>query len=43
MPFQKAKIYHDGSHYIAIPAENFPRNYKRRKTAFLEKEWLLKS
>lgn len=34
MPFQKAKIYHDGSHYIAIPAENFPRNYKRRKTAF---------
>ena len=25
MPFKKAKVYYDGSHYIAIPQENFPR------------------
>lgn len=24
MPYQASKIYYDGSHYIAVPKENFP-------------------
>lgn len=35
MPYQKSKVYYDGSHYIAIPQENFKRkqhNRKRSKT-----------
>ena len=31
MPIKQAKVYNDGSHYIAIPPENFPRYRKRRK------------
>lgn len=31
MPYQKAKVYHDGSHYIAMPPENFPRHRRRYK------------
>ena len=42
MSFGKAKIYFDGSHYIAIPKENFPRKKvksgKKRKTVSKEKE-----
>ena len=42
MSFGKAKIYFDGSHYIAIPKENFPRKKvksgKKRKTVSEEKE-----
>ncbi len=30
MPYQNAKVYYDGSHYIAIPADNFPRTKRRR-------------
>ncbi len=32
MPYQASKIYYDGSHYIAVPKENFPSR-KGRKTA----------
>lgn len=35
MLYQKSKVYYDGSHYIAIPQENFKRkqfNRKRSKT-----------
>ena len=32
MPYQESKIYFDGSHYIAVPKENFPSR-KGRKTA----------
>ena len=42
MSFGKAKIYYDGSHYIAIPKENFPRKKvkagKKRKAVSKEKE-----
>lgn len=31
MPYQKAKVYHDGSHFIAMPPENFPRPKRRYK------------
>ena len=31
MPYRNAKVYYDGGHYIAIPAENFPRRRRRRK------------
>lgn len=31
MPYQKAKVYHDGSHFIAMPPENFPRRKGRYK------------
>ncbi len=31
MPIKQAKVYNDGSHYIAIPPKNFPRYRKRRK------------
>lgn len=32
MPYKSAKIYYDGSHYIAIPKENFPsRSGKKKK------------
>lgn len=31
MPYQNAKIYFDGGHYIAIPMENFPHGKGRRK------------
>ena len=30
MPYQESKIYFDGSHYIAVPKENFP-SHKGRK------------
>ena len=32
MPYRASKIYYDGSHYIAVPKENFPSR-KGRKTA----------
>ena len=32
MPYKASKIYYDGSHYIAVPKENFPSR-KGRKTA----------
>ena len=32
MPYRASKIYYDGSHYIAVPKENFPSR-KDRKTA----------
>ena len=32
MPYQESKIYFDGSHYIAVPKENFPSR-KGQKTA----------
>lgn len=32
MPYQASKIYYDGSHYIAVPKENFPSR-KGRKMA----------
>ena len=31
MPYQNAKIYFDGGHYIAIPMENFPHGKGRRR------------
>ncbi len=33
--YPNSKVYHDGSHYIAIPQENFPRGkgIKKRHTA----------
>lgn len=31
MPIKGAKVYNDGSHYIAIPPENFPRRKRRYK------------
>ena len=31
MPYQNAKIYFDGGHYIAIPMENFPHGKRRRR------------
>lgn len=31
MPYIGTKVYTDGSHYIAIPPENFPSRKKRRK------------
>ena len=31
MPYKASKIYYDGSHYIAVPKENFPsRKGKKR-------------
>ena len=33
MPYRAAKISFDGSHYIAIPKENFPQEHKRRRAA----------
>ena len=33
MPYRAAKISFDGSHYIAIPKENFPQGHKRRRPA----------
>ncbi len=31
MSYQKAKVYHDGSHFIAMPPENFSRHRRRYK------------
>ena len=31
MPYQASKIYYDGSHYIAVPKENFPSRKGRKK------------
>lgn len=31
MSYQKAKVYNDGSHFIAMPPENFPRPKRRYK------------
>lgn len=31
MPYKDTNVYSDGSHYIAIPPENFPSRKKRRK------------
>ncbi len=31
MSYQKAKVYYDGSHFIAMPPENFPRRKRRYK------------
>ncbi len=31
MPYKDTKIYFDGSHYIAIPPENFPSEQRTRK------------
>ena len=31
MPLSEVKIYNDGSHYIGIPKENFPRRKSRKK------------
>ena len=31
MLYQKAKVYNDGSHFIAMPPENFPRPKRRYK------------
>lgn len=31
MPYKDTKVYFDGSHYIAIPPENFPSKKRRRK------------
>lgn len=31
MPYKNTKVYYDGSHYITIPPERFPRAKKRRK------------
>lgn len=30
MPYQESKIYFDGSHYIAVPKENFPSRKGRK-------------
>lgn len=32
MPYKDTKVYFDGSHYIAIPPENFPSKRKRKKS-----------
>lgn len=32
MPYQESKIYFDGSHYIAVPKENFPSRKGRKTT-----------
>ena len=32
MPYQESKIYFDGSHYIAVPKENFPSRKGRKPT-----------
>lgn len=32
MPYQDSKIYFDGSHYIAVPKENFPSRKGRKPT-----------
>ena len=31
MPYKDTKVYFDGSHYIAIPPENFPSKKRRRR------------
>ncbi len=31
MPYKDTKVYSDGSHYIAIPPENFPSKQRKRK------------
>ena len=31
MPYREAKVYYDGSHYIAIPPENFPSGKRKRR------------
>ena len=31
MPLSEVKIYNDGSHFIGIPKENFPRKKSRKK------------
>lgn len=31
MPYKDTKVYFDGSHYIAIPPENFPSGKRKRK------------
>lgn len=31
MPYEKTKVYCDGSHYIAIPPQNFPHRKRRYK------------
>lgn len=31
MPYREAKVYFDGSHYIAIPPENFPSGKRKRR------------
>lgn len=31
MPYQKTKVYNDGSHFIAIPPDNFPHRKRRYK------------
>lgn len=40
MNLQKAKIYHDGSHYVAIPQGAFPsgKGCKRRVTKSTEQQ-----
>lgn len=38
MPYEKAKIYTDGSHYIAIPHEEHPERRRKRATAADEKK-----
>lgn len=37
MPYPKAKVYYDGSHFIATPPENFPRRKRRYKPKKEEK------
>ena len=37
MPYKNTKIYFDGSHYIAIPPENFPSEQRKRKKPKLPK------
>lgn len=32
MPYKESKIYFDGSHYIAVPKENFPSRKGRKQT-----------
>lgn len=32
MPYRSAKVYNDGSHYIAIPQTNNPTKQKKRPT-----------
>lgn len=31
MPYRETKVYFDGSHYIAIPPENFPKSKRKRR------------
>ncbi len=31
MPYRETKVYFDGSHYIAIPPENFPSGKRKRR------------